>query len=167
VLHKNGITEVETPPRPPRPETRCRPLRVPPLFAIGIIGTGLLAVPVLAGSAAYAVGEALRWPTGLDRKPLAPRALRLLAVATLLGLAINFPQVQKVTHLSPIRALYWSAVINGVIAVPVMVVVCSCTKTKRSWPVQSAFSRRLRNRRLARHAVMPWLPPGCSSPGKR
>jgi NRAMP (natural resistance-associated macrophage protein)-like metal ion transporter len=94
------------------------------LFALGIIGTGLLAVPVLGGSAAFAVGEALRWPTGLDRKPLQAKGFyTVLTVATLLGLAINFPDVQKITHLSPIKALFWSAVINGVAAVPMMIVM--------------------------------------------
>jgi len=77
------------------------------LFALGIVGTGLLAVPVLGGSAAYAVGEALRWPTGLDRKPLEAKGFYgVLTVATLLGLAINFPSVQQLTHLSPIKALF-------------------------------------------------------------
>ncbi len=94
------------------------------LFALGIVGTGLLAVPVLAGSAAYAVGEALKWPTGLDRKPLAAKGFYcVLAVATLLGLAMNFPEIQTYTHLTPIRALFWSAVINGIAAVPIMVVM--------------------------------------------
>jgi NRAMP (natural resistance-associated macrophage protein)-like metal ion transporter len=94
------------------------------LFAIGIIGTGLLAVPVLAGSAAYAVGEALRWPTGLARKPLDAKGFySVLGIATLIGLALNFPTVQKFTHLSPIKALFWSAVINGIVAVPIMVVM--------------------------------------------
>jgi NRAMP (natural resistance-associated macrophage protein)-like metal ion transporter len=94
------------------------------LFAMGIIGTGMLAVPVLGGSAAYAVGEALRWPTGMDRKPLQAKGFySVLTIATLLGLAINFPDVQKFTHLSPIKALFWSAVINGVAAVPIMVVM--------------------------------------------
>jgi len=89
------------------------------LFALGIIGTGLLAVPVLAGSAAYAVGEALQWPTGLDRKPLDAKGFYgVVAVATVIGLAINFGR-----WIDPIKALFWSAVINGVVAVPVMVIV--------------------------------------------
>jgi len=89
------------------------------IFALGIIGTGLLAVPVLAGSAAYAVGEALKWPTGLDRKPLDARGFYgVLAASTLIGLAINFPAF----HINPIRALVWSAIINGIVAVPVMII---------------------------------------------
>lgn len=85
------------------------------LFALGIVGTGLLAVPVLAGSAAYAVGEARRWPTGLNRRPLEARAFYgTIVAATLVGMLINFAPI------NPIEALFWSAVINGVVAVPVM-----------------------------------------------
>jgi NRAMP (natural resistance-associated macrophage protein)-like metal ion transporter len=94
------------------------------LFALGIVGTGLLAVPVLAGSAAYGVSEAMKWPVGLSRKPLAAKGFYgVLTIATILGLAINFPLVQKITHLSPMQALFWAAVINGIIAVPIMVVM--------------------------------------------
>lgn len=85
------------------------------VFAAGIIGTGLLAVPVLAGSAAYAVGEARRWPVGLGRRPLEAKAFyAAVAVATLLGIGINF------TGLDPMRALYWSAVLNGTVAAPAL-----------------------------------------------
>ena len=85
------------------------------IFALGIIGTGLLAVPVLAGSAAYALGEARKWPVGLARQPMQAKAFyATIAMATMLGAAINFSPI------TPIKALYWSAVINGMIAVPVM-----------------------------------------------
>ncbi|TCR63761.1 divalent metal cation transporter [Rhizobium sp. BK376] len=88
------------------------------LFVIGIVGTGLLAVPVLAGSAAYGLGEAFRWPTGLARKPQDAKAFYMtIAVATLVGAALNF------SGINPIDALFWSAVINGVVAVPIMVVM--------------------------------------------
>ncbi len=88
------------------------------LFVIGIVGTGLLAVPVLAGSAAYGLGEAFRWPTGLARKPKEAKAFyATVGVATLLGAALNF------SGINPIDALYWSAVLNGVVAVPIMVVM--------------------------------------------
>ena len=94
------------------------------LFTIGIIGTGLLAVPVLAGSAAYAVGEAMAWPIGLQRKFREARGFYgVIIVATTIGLVINIPAVQKVTHLTPITALFWSAVVNGVAAVPIMFVI--------------------------------------------
>ena len=88
------------------------------LFAAGIIGIGLLAVPVLAGSCAYALGEALDWPTGLDRRPLDARAFYgTIVVATLIGIVINF------IGLDPVKALFWAAVINGVVSVPLMVVI--------------------------------------------
>ena len=85
------------------------------IFALGIIGTGLLAVPVLAGSTAYAVGEGLKSPVGLSRKPRqAITFYSVLAISGLLGIGLNF------TSIDPIAALYWSAVINGVLAAPVM-----------------------------------------------
>jgi NRAMP (natural resistance-associated macrophage protein)-like metal ion transporter len=85
------------------------------LFALGIIGTGLLAIPVLAGSAAYAVAETFQWQASLESKPQqAPRFYLVLAAATILGISLYF------VGLDPIRALFWSAVINGVVAVPLM-----------------------------------------------
>jgi Mn2+/Fe2+ NRAMP family transporter len=85
---------------------------------------GLLAVPVLAGSAAYAIGEALKWPTGLDRKPLEAKGFyAVLSAATVIGLALNFPTFQKLLHVTPIKALFVCAIVNGVVAVPIMVVV--------------------------------------------
>jgi NRAMP (natural resistance-associated macrophage protein)-like metal ion transporter len=86
------------------------------LFAVGIIGTGLLAVPTLAGSVGYAVGEACKWPTGLDHKPYqATRFYAVIAMSTIVGTALNFIGV------NPIQALVWSAVINGLISVPLLV----------------------------------------------
>jgi NRAMP (natural resistance-associated macrophage protein)-like metal ion transporter len=123
-LHAHGITDVQT---ADQAAEALRPLAgnfAFVLFAVGIIGTGLLAVPVMAGSAAYAVGEALRWPTGLDRKPMHAKGFyAVLAAATVLGLALNFPWVQHHTHVTPIKALFYCAIINGVVAVPIMVVV--------------------------------------------
>jgi Mn2+/Fe2+ NRAMP family transporter len=88
------------------------------IFALGIVGTGLLAVPVLAGSAAYALGEARKWPVGLDRKPRRARAFYgTIIVATAAGALMNF------TPIDPIRALIVAAVINGMVSVPVMVVM--------------------------------------------
>ena len=104
------------------------------LFAAGIIGTGLLAVPVLAGSAAYAVGEALKWPTGLDRKPLDAKGFyAVVVVATVIGLAINFSK-----KIDPIQALFWSAVINGIVAVPVMVIMMHMAGSEK---IMGPFSR--------------------------
>jgi NRAMP (natural resistance-associated macrophage protein)-like metal ion transporter len=88
------------------------------LFALGIVGTGMLAVPVLAGSAAYAVAESFDWQSGMDRKlPEALGFYGIVGIATLGGVALNF------THLDPMRALLWSAEINGIIAVPIMAVM--------------------------------------------
>jgi Mn2+/Fe2+ NRAMP family transporter len=117
-LHANGLTNVAT---SAQAAEALRPVAGPFaffLFAAGIVGTGLLAVPVLAGSAAYAVAEAFDWRIGLGRRLRQARGFYcILAIATLLGVALNF------TPVDPIRALFWSAVINGVIAVPIMVIV--------------------------------------------
>lgn len=88
------------------------------LFALGIIGTGLLAIPVLAGSTAYAIGEGRKWRVGLSRKPGQAAAFYwVLVVSGGLGIALNFVPID------PIKALYWSAVVNGVLAAPVMVML--------------------------------------------
>jgi Mn2+/Fe2+ NRAMP family transporter len=85
------------------------------LFSLGIIGTGMLAIPILAGSAAYAIGDTRGWQAGLDFKPWdAVGFYAVIGAATLLGIAIDW------SGLDPIKALFWSAVINGVVAVPIM-----------------------------------------------
>ncbi len=85
------------------------------LFSLGIIGTGLLAVPVLAGSAAYAVCETRGWAIGLEHKPREAVAFyTVIGAATLVGIAVDY------SPLDPIKALFWSAVLNGVISVPLM-----------------------------------------------
>jgi NRAMP (natural resistance-associated macrophage protein)-like metal ion transporter len=87
------------------------------LFAAGVIGVGLLAVPVLAGSSAYAIGEARRWPVGFSRRLQEARAFyALIALSTLVGVGVCLTP-----SIDPIRALLWAAVLNGVIAVPVLV----------------------------------------------
>jgi len=96
------------------------------LFSLGIIGTGLLAIPVLAGSAAYAVGESRGWKCGLDNKPWeAVGFYAVIAAATVIGLVIDY------SGLDPIKALFWSAVINGVIAVPMMVSIMFVASHRR------------------------------------
>ncbi len=121
-LHANGITDIQT---SAQAAEALRPIAGPfafAVFAAGIIGTGMLAVPVLAGSAAYAVGEALGWSIGLARRPLDAKAFYgTIAVATLIGIVINF------INIDPIKALFWSAVLNGVVAVPLMVVMMIMT----------------------------------------
>ena len=117
-LNAHGITDIQT---SSQAAEALRPIAGAfafAVFAAGIVGTGLLAVPVLAGSAAYAVGEVLGWPVGLARRPRQAKAFYgTIACATLIGVGINF------TSLDPIKALFWSAVLNGVIAVPLMVVI--------------------------------------------
>lgn len=89
------------------------------LFSVGIIGTGLLAIPTLAGSAAYAVGNAMKWRTGLEYKPHRAKGFYLvLVIATFLGLLMNL-----IKAIDPMKALVYSAVLNGIVAVPVMVIV--------------------------------------------
>lgn len=117
-LHASGVTEITT---SAQAAEALRPLAGPLtflLFALGIIGTGLLAVPVLAGSAAYAVSETFGWTEGLDRKPKEAKAFyATIAAATFGGVALNFAPID------PVRALYWAAVINGLLATPLMVVM--------------------------------------------
>lgn len=117
-LHARGLTGIAT---AAQAAAALRPVAGTAaflLFAVGIIGTGLLSVPVLAGSAAYALGEARGWPVGLSRTPLAAKAFYLsIASATLLGALANF------LHISPIKALLWAAVLNGIVSVPIMVMV--------------------------------------------
>ncbi len=117
-LHLHGITDIQT---SAQAALALRPLAgefAYVLFSAGIVGTGLLAVPILAGSAAYAVAEAFKWHIGLGRQLLQARGFyAILSVATGLGVALNF------TSIDPIRALFWCAVINGVIALPIMVVM--------------------------------------------
>jgi NRAMP (natural resistance-associated macrophage protein)-like metal ion transporter len=117
-LHVAGIVDIQTSAqaaealRPIGGETTFL------LFSLGVIGTGMLAVPVLAGSAAYAVSESFDWQSGLDMKlHQAQEFYGIIAIATVGGVALNF------THLDPMRALVWSAEINGVIAVPIMAIM--------------------------------------------
>jgi NRAMP (natural resistance-associated macrophage protein)-like metal ion transporter len=96
------------------------------LFAIGIIGTGLLAIPVLAGSAGYAVAEAAGWKSGLDNMPWQARGFyAVIGAAVILGLGIDWSPID------PIKALYWSAVLNGVIAVPMMAALMVVASSRR------------------------------------
>jgi NRAMP (natural resistance-associated macrophage protein)-like metal ion transporter len=117
-LHANGIVNITT---SAQAAEALRPIAGPFTFFVfgaGIIGIGLLAIPVLAGSSAYALGEALGWTTGLGREPLDAKAFYgAIAAATLIGIGFNF------VGIDPIKGLFWCAVINGVVAVPLMVVM--------------------------------------------
>ena len=117
-LHTHGVTDIQT---SAQAAEALRPIAGKfafLLFSMGIVGTGLLAVPVLAGSAAFAVAESFRWRQGLDLTPLrGARFYSVIAVATLLGVGLAF------TPLDPIKALFYAAVINGVISPPIMLVM--------------------------------------------
>ncbi|HLY88952.1 MAG TPA: Nramp family divalent metal transporter [Acetobacteraceae bacterium] len=117
-LHIAGITQIQT---SAQAALALRPIAGEfsfLLFSLGIIGTGMLAVPVLAGATAYAVADSFGWRQGLDRKLFeATEFYAIIAIATLGGVLLDF------TPIDPIKALFWSAVINGVIAVPIMVVM--------------------------------------------
>ena len=126
VLHAHGKTDIQT---SAQAAEALRPVAGPfafVLFAAGIIGTGLLALPVLAGSAGYALGEALRWPVGLERKPYQARGFyAIIALSMLLGLTLVLLRVD------PIKALFYSAIINGVTAAPVMLLIMLITSNTR------------------------------------
>jgi Mn2+/Fe2+ NRAMP family transporter len=116
VLNAGGITNIQT---AAQAAEALRPLAGELtflLFALGIVGTGLLAIPVLAGSAAYGVAEALGWPATLEAKaPDAVGFYGIIAAATIIGFGLGF------TSIDPIKMLIWSAVLNGIVAVPIMV----------------------------------------------
>jgi len=117
-LNAHGVTNIQT---SADAALALKPIAGPfafLIFALGIIGTGMLAIPVLAGSAAYAVGEAFGFHVGLARKLHRAKAFYgVIAVATLVGIGLNY------TPIDPVKALFWSAVVNGVVAVPVMVMM--------------------------------------------
>ncbi len=125
-LHQNGTTNIES---AQQAAEALKPIAGPfafVVFSIGIIGTGLLAVPVLAGSSAYAVGESRRWKVGLGRKPKEAQAFYMIvALAGLVGIILNF------TPINPIKALYWSAVLNGIVSGPVMVVMMLMARNQK------------------------------------
>ena len=117
-LNLHGITDIQTSAQAAR---ALRPIAgefAYFLFSAGIIGTGLLAIPVLAGSAAYAMAGAFEWSSSLALEPMRAKGFySIIATSTLIGVALCF------TAIDPIKALYWSAVINGVISVPIMVLM--------------------------------------------
>jgi NRAMP (natural resistance-associated macrophage protein)-like metal ion transporter len=142
-LHAHGVHDIES---AAQTAQALKPVAGPfafALFALGIVGTGLLAVPVLAGSAAYAVAETMHWNSSLESKPKQARGFyAVIAIATLAGTAMNF------VHINPIKALFWTAVINGVIAVPMLAAVM-LVAAKQTAMGQFAISGKLR--------AMGWL----------
>jgi Mn2+/Fe2+ NRAMP family transporter len=117
-LHVSGVTNVET---AAQAASALRPLAGDfafLLFATGIIGVGLIGVPVLAGSAAYALAEAMDWKSGLERRVKDARGFyAVIAVSVMAGMIIQYSPIK------PMKALFWSAVINGVVAVPLMAII--------------------------------------------
>ena len=115
VLNANGVTNINS---ATQAADALRPLAGDftfLLFALGIIGTGMLAIPVLAGSAAYGVSEAFGWPATLEAKaPDAVGFYSIIAAATVIGFGLGF------TGIDAIHMLVWSAVLNGIVAVPIM-----------------------------------------------
>jgi NRAMP (natural resistance-associated macrophage protein)-like metal ion transporter len=145
-LNANGIVDIQT--------TRQAAQALRPiagdfafaLFAMGIIGTGMLAVPVLAGSAAYAVADVFQWRSGFDHTLGEARGFyAVLVAATLIGTAVDF------TSLDPMKALLWSAIVNGVVAVPIMAVMMRIGTDERilgRWTL------------TRRHRVLGWFATG-------
>jgi len=125
-LNEHGITQIQT---SAQAAEALRPVAGEfafAVFAMGIVGTGLLAVPVLAGSAAYAVSELFGWRAGLSHGFRQARGFYFIIIAaTGIGAAMGIFEVD------PIRALVWSAVVNGVISVPIMVVLMLIGQSKR------------------------------------
>jgi Mn2+/Fe2+ NRAMP family transporter len=125
-LHRHGITDIQT---SRQAAEALRPVAGDfafALFALGIIGTGLLAVPVLAASASYALAEARKWPNGLSRRPCKAKAFYgTIVAATLAGIGINL------SPLDPVKALFWSAVVNGIVAVPVMAMMMLISSNRK------------------------------------
>jgi len=125
-LHSHGITNIST---CAQAASALEPIAgrfAGALFVCGIVGTGLLAVPVLAASAAYGIGEGCHWKTSLESKPAeAPRFYSAIAVATVIGLLMNFLRVD------PVKALVWAAALNGLVAAPLMVVIMLMASSKK------------------------------------
>jgi NRAMP (natural resistance-associated macrophage protein)-like metal ion transporter len=140
VFNANGVTNIQTTSQAAEALRPAAGRLAYLLFALGMVGTGLLAVPVLAGSSAYAIGEAYRWPVGLEKKPRrAPLFYATIAFSTFAGVLLN------VTHVDPIKALFWSAVVNGVASAPIMIVIMLLANGRR---VMGAFRLPLRLRVL-------------------
>ena len=131
-LHAAGIKDINT---AAQAADALRPLAGEfafVLFALGILGVGLIGVPVLAGSGAYALAESMDWNWGLERKAKDARGFyAIIAVSVLAGLVIQYSPI------SPMKALFWSAVLNGIVAVPLMVVIILLVSKKA---VMGAFT---------------------------
>jgi Mn2+/Fe2+ NRAMP family transporter len=122
-LHREGLTDVQT---ATEAAEALRPLAgrgAEALLAVGLIGSGFLAVPILTGSGAYAAAEAWGWRYGLDEKPKQAKSFyAVIIVATLVGMLVNFIGVNV------IQALYWTAILNGLLAPPLLVLITVVAK---------------------------------------
>ncbi len=145
-LHVAGVTDIQS---AAQAASALKPLAgnfAFALFAVGIIGVGLIGVPVLAGSGAYALAEAMGWKEGLERRARDARGFYgVIAVSLLAALIIQYSPID------PMKALFWSAVINGVVAVPLMVVILLLVANKKIMGPYTA-SRSLR--------VLGWIATG-------
>lgn len=125
-LHANGSTHIETSAQAAEALQPVAGKVAFAFFAAGVIGTGMLAVPVLAGSAAYAVAELFQWPEGLDRAPRRAKAFYgTIALATLGSVAVFLVGVD------PVLLLYWSAIINGMLAGPLIAMMTMMAANRR------------------------------------
>jgi Mn2+/Fe2+ NRAMP family transporter len=130
-LHHNGITDIQTADQAARslqPLVKTFPAAgevSKTIFALGIIGTGLLAIPVLAGASGYALSDVFGWKQGLSKTLKQAKSFHVvIAASTVIGLLINF------ANIDPIRALIYSAMINGVIAAPILIAVMKIANDK-------------------------------------
>lgn len=125
-LHVNGIFDIKT---ADQVAMALRPIVgdfAYLLFAVGIVGTGLLAVPILAGSASYAVSESLRWNWGLSKKfNQAHGFYAIIIIATVIGLLVNFIPIQ------PFQMLYYAAILNGICAPPLILLILLVANNKK------------------------------------
>ena len=125
-LHVRGITDIAT---CAQAAVALKPIAgrfATALFVCGILGTGMLAVPILAASAAYGIGEGCRWRVSLERQPYqAVGFYSVIAIAIATGLSLNFLRID------PVRALYWSAILNGLVAAPLMAVIMMMASNRK------------------------------------
>lgn len=135
-LHAHGHTDVQTAAEAAKALEPVAGKAAALFFTLGLVGTGLLGVPVLSGSAAYAVAEAAAWKRGMDAKPHQARNFYLvIAASMLIGVALTF------SPLDPIRLLLWSAVINGILAPPLIIIVLViCNNSKVMGSFRNGFT---------------------------
>jgi len=125
-LHIHGITNVSSCAQAASALTPIAGRFAGALFVCGIVGTGLLAVPILAASAAYAISEGFKWKTSLEQSPRkAPGFYAAITTATVIGLLINL------IHIDPVKALVWAAVLNGIVAAPLMAVIVLMASSRK------------------------------------